>query len=48
MNLLQKAQSISGISVVDLPSFTQNDADTMLNFAIHRRQNKTQNKKSLV
>jgi hypothetical protein len=41
------SRSISRFSVAVLPSFTQKfDADTLLDFSIHHRQNQTQSPKS--
>jgi hypothetical protein len=41
------SRSISRVSVADLPSFTQNlDANRLLDFAMHRRQKETRNRRS--
>jgi hypothetical protein len=41
------SRSISKVSVEDLPSFRQTLMQTLLDFAIHRRQNETRNRKSI-
>jgi hypothetical protein len=42
------SRSISRVSAADLPSFTQNfDADTLLDFASHCRQNEIQSQKTM-